>query len=338
MHRTASFQTDLDRAQGVLNDAFDGMNATEMALGSHSRGEARLDAVNFPVEEGLARETSGLLERWQFQSVSLLQRLDAARTSLNLQFEQLFDVNAGGQSAGLFGRRLAITRAGPASIFADLVGLIGVSSRFETVLVHARPVLVQRHHVAEDHLARMIERRRRVDYQLEELQRRADLLSRRVTDQAGRVAELRSAAAVAMSKEEHKALKKEHDESRAEIGMLLPERETLRRLVFNYQDFVDALNRQTGILNAVKRKLSTDIEQGVALLKAVEEQLDRPLPPLAPEIAAVVAAFEQNVMSGRDILARRTRADEALARLLAMPDDVNAADTAGDEEPAPSGD
>lgn len=316
MPKAASFQADLDSAHGVLNDAFDGMTATETALGSHSRGEARLDAVNFPVEEGLARETSGLLDRWRSQAVSLVQRLDAAGAALHLQFEQLFDESAGPQSPGLFGRRLAIVRAGPSLIFADLVALIGVSARFDELLRAARPVFVQRHRIAEDHLLRIIERRRRVDYQLEEIQRRADLLSRKVSDRAGRMIDLRSATALAMSEEERKTLKAEHDACLAEVGMLLPERETLRRLIVNYQDFVDALNAQIGMLNAAMRKLSTDIEQGIALLKAVEGQLDRPAQPLPDDVGARVAAFEQNVMAGQDVFLRKTRADEAFARRL----------------------
>src|ERR1700750_1878201 len=115
MSKLSSFETDIARARAILEDAFKGVEATDAALAHHSKGHANLDAVNLPVEEAMVSETIALLGRWKSQASTLVTSLDTATAAAQLQFQRLFDDNAGREKSGFLGRKIHLGHAGPGS-------------------------------------------------------------------------------------------------------------------------------------------------------------------------------------------------------------------------------
>ena len=119
-----------------------------------------------------------------------------------------------------------------------------------------------------------------------------------------------------VQEETSKALAAERDALRERELAFKPERETLERLISIYVDFVEGLNGHVGIVNAMARKLSVDNEHRVALLKAVQAQLGGIASATRGSVAALIGAFEANVLAGHDLAQRKAVADGAFARQL----------------------
>jgi hypothetical protein len=249
--------------------------------------------------------------------VALIKRLDDATVTANLQFERLFDENAGRETSGFLRRRIHLGDAAPASIAADLHMLLSASAALDAMVKSARPVFLKHYRGSEDHLLRVIERRQRADFDIEEAQRGADILIPRIGDRKSRIGSARNAAALASLEEELRSFVTERANLQEKERALLPERETLQRLIAIYEDFVEAMNVQIAALNVMGGKLALDIEQRIALLKAVEaQQPETAGQPVAPAVAGLIAAFEADLLAGYDLAQRKARADAAFARRL----------------------
>jgi hypothetical protein len=317
MAKASSFENDIDKARMVLEDAIKGVEATDATLKDHSKGDAKLDAVNLPVEEAMVRESITLLERWKGQAATLVRSLDVATAAEQLQFERLFDENAGREKSGFLGRRIHRGPASPQSISSDIRLLLSASASLDALLQSARPFVVMHNRGSEDHLLRIIERRQRADFDIEEAQRRMDALAPRIADRKSRIGSARNAAALANFEEDLRALVAEDEMQRERERSRLPERETLQRLITIYEEFVEALNTQVAALNVMVGKLSLDIEQRVALLKAVEaQQAEDARHATTPAVEALIAAFEANVLAGYNLAERKAKTDAAFARRL----------------------
>jgi hypothetical protein len=331
MARVHSFDGEIDKARTALADAIKGMEAAELRLAGHAQGGMRLDAVNFPIEEALVQETVGLLDRWKQAGVALLKSLDLGTETSDLQHRRLFDEKAGYEGKSLFSRKIAQPHARPASIAADLDILLEASASLEAVIKAGKPAMMQHHRGCEDLLDRVISRRQRIETEIEEVQRQADALLPRIADRqegpgsGGDEGELAN---------ERAALTEERDSLLSDERSLQLSRDSLQRLIDIYAELVDALNRHVGGINAIAGKLSVDIEQRIALLKAVADDAVPPLPKPArsASVAALIAAFETNVLAGHDLSARKARADEIFARRLEPQLLVNA--SGPDESPA----
>jgi hypothetical protein len=100
MAKPPSLESDAVKARETLDNALQGLAASNAALAGHSRGAARRGSINFPAEEALVEETLRLLERWKSQVATLLTGLDAATGDTTLAFARLFDETAGQPSSG----------------------------------------------------------------------------------------------------------------------------------------------------------------------------------------------------------------------------------------------
>lgn len=317
MAKASSFASDIDKARIVFEDAFKGVEASGAALKDHSRGDAKLDAINLPVEEATVRETIALLERWKGQAAALVKALDIATATEQLQFERLFDENAGREKSGFLARRIHRGRANPQSISSDIRHLLSVSTSLDTLLNSARPAILEHNRSSEDHLLRIIDRRQRIDFEIEESQRRIDVLIPKIADRKSRIGSARNATTLANFEEDLRTLVAEDEMHRERERSRLPERETLQRLIAIYEEFVEALNAQVAALNVMVSKLRLDIEQRIALLKAVEAQEAEGIRHEAvPDVEVLIAAFEANVLAGYNLAERKAKVDAAFARRL----------------------
>lgn len=318
MPHSPSFERDIGPLRRRLDDALKGMRAAEAVLLHHSEPDARLTVINFPVEESLLREAVGLLTGWKAQAVALLRSLDAATAAADLQFARLFDGNAGRQSEGVLRRRVHLGHVAPEAIAAELVDLLSISAAVDRMLVEIKPVLLEHHHNCETYLLRLVARRRQMDLDLENASRQIAALKTRTDERRMIDTSHRNSASEAASEDERRTLSLARQAAQSAYETMQSERETLQRMIADDEDFVQALNGGIAAVNVLAVKLAVDIEQRIALLKAIDVQLPRPMPmgELAAPVQALMAAFDANILAGHDLLARKQRADEAFSRRL----------------------
>ena len=334
MAKPPSLESDAVKARETLDNALQGLAASDAALAGHSRSAARRGSINFPAEEALVEETLRLLDRWKSQVATLLTGLDAATGDTTLAFARLFDETAGQPSGGYLKRKVHLAHPHPAAIAADLENQLAAGAVLDSMLKAFRPELRKRHRECEDHLLRIIEQRQRVDFDIEDVQRQSDVVTLQITDRRAGIASGGSRTTLIALEEERKALVADRDVLHAKELEFKPERETLQRLISIYEDFVDALNTHIGVVNAMMGKLALDNEQRIALLKAAQVQLSNPTALSIASVASLVAAFDANVLAGHDLSERKRTVDAAFARRLearAQPDDQPEEAVAADE-------
>jgi hypothetical protein len=313
--RTAPLESDAIKANATLDDALKGLEAADAALAGHSRNGARRAAINLPSEEALVGETVRLLERWKSQAATLLTELDAGTSALAQDFEGLFDETVGRTSAWDFKRKIHQANSSPASISSELEKHLAAGALLDSMLKTMRPVLLKHYRDCEGHLLRIIEQRQRIDFDIEDIQRRSDVIMLHIADRRSAMASRVSADRPALL-EEYRALVADREALRVRELEFKPERETLQRLISIYVDFVDELNAHVGVVNAMARKLSVDNERRIALLKAVQTQLSGPPGQPRASVSALMDAFDANVLAGHDLAERKAVADQAFARRL----------------------
>ncbi|QND47824.1 hypothetical protein HB780_19375 [Rhizobium lusitanum] len=321
MVKVHPFDGELDKARATLDDAIKGLGAANTMLAGHARGGARLGPINFPVEETQVRETLELLERWKFLGRSLVKELDRVTAAADLQHRRLFDEKAGPERSSWFGRRIGQGHVKPALIVAELDAALGASASLDALFKAARPLLIQAFHDCETHLAQVIERRQHADFEIEDVQRQVDDLAPRILDRRAGASSIRNAASQSELETDYQRLLAEQSDLRAREQALQPERTALQRLIDIYEEVATVLNAQVAAVNAMAGKLVVDTEQRIALLKAVMSEVVPPLPAVerpAP-VAALMSAFEANVLAGHDLARRKEHADKVFMRRLESP-------------------
>jgi hypothetical protein len=247
-----------------------------------------------------------------------VKQLDSLTAIADLQHRRLFDEKAGIDTSGLLGRRIGQSQAKPASIAADLEAAVAASALLDAQFKTARPALVRSFRDCEAHLERVIERRQHIDFEIEDVQRQADTLIPRIFDRRSSISSARDAGSRSELEAEYSRLTAEQDDLHERERALQPGRAALQRLIDTYEELANVLNVQIAAVNAMAGKLAVDIEQRIALLKAVISEAVPPLPvterPTA--VAALIAAFEANVLAGHDLATRKARADDIFTRRL----------------------
>jgi hypothetical protein len=321
MAKAHSFDGELDRVRVTLDDAIKGLDAANTVLAGYARGDARPGAVNVPVEEAQVRETLELLERWKSLTRLLVRELDEVTAAADLQHRRLFDETAGAETSTWFARRIGQGHAEPASIVAELDAVLAASASLDALFKEARPLLVQAFQGCETHLAQVIERRQRVDLDIEDTQRQADDLAPRIVDRRVDASSTRDLDSRSELEAEYRRLLAEQDDLHARERALQPGRVALQRLIDIYEDVAGVLNAQVAAVNAMAGKLTIDIEQRIALLKAVMSEAVPPLPTVerAAPVAALIEAFDANVLAGHDLARRKEHADKVFRRRLEPP-------------------
>ncbi|MDL2405038.1 hypothetical protein PY650_05105 [Rhizobium calliandrae] len=318
MAKVHSFDGEIDKARVTLDNAIKGMNAANAGLGRHTKSGGSLDTINFPVEEALVRETIDLLDRWKAHSLSLVKELDLVTATADLQHRRLFDEKAGIDTSGGLGRRIGQGHAKPASIAADLEATLAASASLDAQFKTARPALVRSFRECEAHLERIIERRRHIDFDIEQVQRQADALIPKIADRRSSIPSARDAGSRSELEAEYHRLLAEREDLHGQERALQPGRAALQRLIDIYEELADVLNAKIAAVNAMTGKLTIDIEQRIALLKAVMSEAEPALPASerSAPVAALIATFEANVLAGHDLAARKARADDIFTRRL----------------------
>jgi hypothetical protein len=312
----SSFERDFEHLRRLLSDAFKGMDAAEAASLHHAKSDARLTAINFPLEEGLLGETISLLTAWKSLAAKLLRDMDTAAAAEKLSFDRLFDRQAGLETAGWLKRRAPVGKVAPEAIAMAMMSRLAVMVPFETMLKDAKPVLVRHHRQCEYYLLQIVERRRHADGAIDEVSHLITEMKARLHAHQVSASSARTPSALAASEQERKSIRDELLAAQGREETLGPERETLMRLIDDVGGFVDALNSQIAATNAMATKLSVDIEQSIALMKAAEAQSAPPMVSSSDAVSEAIVAFDANPFSGYGLFERKQTADAAFARRL----------------------
>lgn len=308
-----SFDSMLDKAHATLDDAINSATAAVAMLAGHARGEERIETINFPVEEALVREAVELLDRWKSLGLSLVKELDRVTAQADLEHRRLFDENAGLENVSLLRRKLARGPLKPEAIIADLDAALDASAVLDLLFKQARPALTRCFHDCEIHLEGVIERRQKLDFEIEEAQRNADVLTARIIDQRRSVPSARHADAHSEPEDDYRNLLGEQEEMRKRERELQSGRTVRQRLIDIYEGLAAVLNAQIAAVGAMAAKLTIDIEQRIALLKALAPSSSAVRP---AAVESLIQAFEQNVLAGHDLAARKAHVDLVFTRRL----------------------
>ncbi|MGY5805139.1 hypothetical protein ACXHMN_27670 [Rhizobium sp. LEGMi12c] len=318
MVRPHSFDGMLDKARTTLDDAMNDANSAVATLAGHARGGERIEVVNFSVEEASVREAVELLDRWKSVALSLVKELDRATEEADLQHRRLFNEKVGLENASLLSRTLARGPMKPEAIMADLDAVLDASAELDLLFKQARPVFSRCFHDCELQLEGVIERRRKLDFDIEEMQRRADGLAERLMYQRRNRPSSRHADLQSELEADYRALVAEQDDIRRQEQELQSRRTVRQRLIDIYEGLAVALNGQIAAIGAMAAKLTIDIEQRIALLKALATEAE-PASTTVSRTAAVeslIQAFEANVLAGHDLAARKAHVDAVFKRRL----------------------
>ncbi|NLR96790.1 hypothetical protein HGP17_08070 [Rhizobium sp. P38BS-XIX] len=313
-----SFDTTLAKARTTLDDAIGSANAALATLAGHVKGEGRTETINVPVEEALVREAVELLERWKSLGAALVKDLDQVTAQADLQHRRLFDEKAGLENAGLVRRKLARGPLKPEAIVADLNVALAISAELDLLFKQARPVFSYSFHDCEIQLEGMIERRQKVDFEIEEVLRRSDVLAARIMDRRRSVpADDEDIDVEQELEEDDRALVDEQERLGAKERELQASRTVCQRLIDIYEGLATALNAQIAAVGAMAGKLTVDIEQRIALLKALAPEVAPSLASVrSPAVESLLRAFEMNVLAGHDLAARKAHVDGVFTRRL----------------------
>ncbi|WP_349955999.1 hypothetical protein [Rhizobium sp. ZPR3] len=318
MVRPHSFDVMLDKARTTLDDAMNDANSAVATLAGHAREGERVEVVNFPVEEASVREAVELLDRWKSVTLSLVKKLDHATEEADLQHRRLFNEKLGLENASLLNRTLARGPMKPEAIIADLDTVLAASAELDLLFKQARPVFSRYFHGCELQLEGVIERRRKLDFDIEETQRRADVLAEKLMYQRRNRPSSRHADLQSELEADYRALVAEQDNIRRQEQELQSRRMVRQRLIDIYEGLATALNGQIAAIGAMAAKLSVDIEQRIALLKALATEVV-PASATVSRTAAVeslIQAFEANVLAGHDLAVRKAHVDAVFKRRL----------------------
>ncbi len=313
-----SFDGMLDKAQTTLDDAIGSTTAAMTTLAGHAKGEGSVEVVNFPVEEALVREAVETLERWKSLALSLVKDLDRMTANADLQHRRLFDENAGFEDASLLRRKLAGGPMKPEAIIADIDATLGASAALDLLFKQARPALSRCFRDCESHLGGAIERRRKLDFAIEEVQREADAVMTQVTDLRRSLSSPRHSDTHFEQDDDYRNLLTGQDALRKRERELQSERTARQRLIDLYEGLVGVLNAQIAAVGAMAGKLNVDIEQRIALLKALTPGVDpsSSVTVRTQAVESLIQAFDANVLAGHDLAARKAHVDFVFARRL----------------------
>ena len=338
MLRPHSFDGMLDRARTTLEDAMNDANSAVATLARHARDSEHAAAVNFPVEEAFVREAVELLDRWKSVALSLVKELDHATDEADLQHRRLFNEKIGLENAGLLSRVFARRPMGPDEIIVNVDAALAVSAELDLLFKQARPIFSRCFRECELQLEGVIERRRKLDFEIEEVQRRADVLAEKLMYQRRNRPSSRHADLQSELEADYRALVTEQDDIRRQEQELQSRRTVRQRLIDIYEGLAAALNNQIAAIGAMAAKLSVDIEQRIALLKALASEVE----PASIRVSrtgvveSLIQAFEANVLAGHDLAVRKAHVDAVFKRRLephSLPASSDASEVAEETQP-----
>nr|WP_210294088.1 hypothetical protein [Rhizobium sp. BK060] len=307
------------------------------ALVEQLRLEARVcvDFVKEFARQGAAVDDERfLVENGRFQAfvtngasltnllAELVSVLDTLTVKVSADLDSFRGLTTGEKFIGRFSRqrmwRRHSARVRAAPVVERLRDLLVKSNETAAVIASYRTIVIDFHKLGEHGLIGIVEQRRRLVDKIDIARLRIRELDAKALTKQGRIGLYGSKAEWERMEQERRALKSEADRVAEEERGMREDSQRRERFINLFQVFVDALNSQVGLCNALTRKMVIDTEERLLIYQA---QVDTDIPgskvqisaELFPAIAGPIELFERNMLVPQELEHRKRTADAVFA-------------------------
>jgi hypothetical protein len=252
--------------------------------------------------------------------------LDRMTAEVSADLDSFRGLTAREKLTGWFSRQrmwhLHSQRVRAAPVIERLLDLLSKSNTIAGLVGSHRDFALACHKAAERGVVTIVGQRRRLVDAIDIARLRVKELNAKALTTQGRIGLYGGKTEWERMEEERRALKVEADKIAEEEQAMRHESQRRERFITMFQAFVDGLNSQIGLCNALARKLSIDTEERLIIYQA---QVDADAPgskrkitqELFPHIAGPISLFEKGMLVHQEIGRRKAAADAAFARKFA---------------------
>lgn len=313
--------------------SFDMQYEAALALAEELRPEAKLCAdfiAEFARDNAQADDERFLTENGRFQAfvsnganltdilAELVSGLDAMTVKVSADLDGFRGLTAGEKLIGkisrqrMWRRHSARVRAAP--VVQRLGDLLSKSNALAGLIEKHRVMAAEAHKSAERKLVDIVDHRRRLVDEIDIARMRIRELNAKALNTQGRIGVYGSRAEWDRMEEERRALKAQADGISENEKRMRDDSQRRERFIGLFDMFVDGLNRQVGLCNALIRKLIIDTEERLLIYIA---QVDTDVPgskvristEIYPDIAGPISLFERDMLVPQELEMRKRDAD-----------------------------
>lgn len=281
-----------------------------------------VDEADFLAEEARFQAFEKRRDAFDLLLAKLVFHLEQATTDVSVGLGTARSLTVREKIAGLFSRkrmwRIHADRVREAPVIGRLLDLLAQSNSLAGLVKEHRSFLQHSHRAAEADLIAIVEHRRHLVNSIDIAHIRIKELRVKALNMEGRIG-------LYGGKGERERLEQERIELAAEAGRLSAEEQRLRegsrshqRFIGMFQAFVDGLNDQIGVCNAISRKLMIDTEERLILYRSQvgkeAQDLSSGSRPGYPHLADLMRLLEQNMLVPQELERRKSLANGAFKR------------------------
>ena len=340
-----SFDAEIEKTRGIVNDMRTKMTQSGNMLDQLSMADKKIGDMNFDIENARIQDVINQQKVMEGNIADLIIGLEDATNVFGSEFESMKSYTGMEKFIGIFSKsraqRMRTDRVRNMSLAGNLQELLAKSDTIVGILKEQKNILDQRYKSSEQSLIKVIERRKTAMANLEATQKRIEEINPLLMDVENKIAASTDQKTRTDLESERSRLATEYNQMQAKEQELLAESQTLERYTSMFQTFVDSLNNQIAAQNTLINKLTIDTEQRIVLYKALEDSLKTAaqqdvahkintlgsqVDTAAEETMAGIGAaaqrhigdllemHEKNMLSTQDIQRRKKLADDAFAR------------------------
>ncbi len=338
------FDREIDKTRQTVEEMRSKIDQNAILLDEVAKAKTIGDA-DFDIENARIEDVLNQQKVMESNIADLIMGLEDATNVFGSEFESMKTYTGWENFVGLFSKqraqRMRTERVRNMSLAGNLQELLTKSDTITSILKNQEAVLNERYDTSEASLREVIERRKNTINRMEETQQRIEELNPMLMDLENRIAVTTDQKKRAELEGERSKLATEYNEMQAKEQELIAESQTLERYTSMFQTFVDSLANQIAAQATLINKLTIDTEQRIVLYKALEDslktaaqqdvahkintlgsQVDTAAESTMAGIGAAAQSHigdllemhEQNMVSTKEIQARKKLADDAFAR------------------------
>ncbi|WP_086994309.1 hypothetical protein [Rhizobium sullae] len=252
--------------------------------------------------------------------------LDRMTAEVSADMDSFRGLTARERLTGWFSRqrmwRLHRQRVHEAPVIERLLDLLSKSNAITGLVSGHREFALACHKAAESDVVTIVEQRGRLVGAIDIARLRMKEMKAKALTRQGRIGLYGGRAEWERMEEERRALEAEAEKIAEEELKMRDESQRREGFITMFQEFVDALNSQIGLCNALLRKLSIGTEERLIIYQA---QVDTDVPGSKakitqqryPHIAGPISLFERGMLVPQDIGLRKAAADAAFGKKFA---------------------
>ncbi|KQV64554.1 hypothetical protein [Rhizobium sp. Root1220] len=326
MRKPFSFDTQYEAARTLAEALRPEAKLCAEFMNEFARYGAQTDDERFLVENGRFQGFAAAGVNLAKLLAELVSALDAMTVKVSADLDGFRGLTRAEKLIGrlsrqrMWRRHSARVRAAP--VVERLRDLLLKSDAVAGLIENHRALARVTHKAAERRLIDIVEHRRRLVDEIDIARLRIKELNAKALTTQGRIGLYGSKAEWETMEEERRALKSEADRISNEEHAMRDESQWRERFINIFQLFVDALNNQIGLCNALARKQMIDTEERLLIYQS---QVDTEIPgskvqistELFPNIAGPISLFERGMLVPQELEHRKRAADGIFRKAFA---------------------